>query len=80
MRPLLLVSLLVMFACERGPTGLQIGETEDCLWWVSDDTPLVLTADQIRDCVGRAKINIVSFCGDEGTFDAQPFVMPGRRG
>lgn len=64
-RPALIVALafaLAAFACSR-ETFLEVGDgtREECRFFVSDDTPLVLTADTIRYCAGLMTFEVVEF-------------------
>ena len=60
MRYALLLALIALSGC--GKTMLQLGDDEtreECRFYVSDESPLVISAQQIRDCVGDIKIVII---------------------
>lgn len=56
-RRLVLLSLIFLPQC----TELLVVQVGDCEFYVSDDSPLTLTADTVRYCAGYLRVSVVEF-------------------
>lgn len=60
---------LLASGCEKD-LGVQIGSQEECIFWVSDAEPIVLTRDQVERCLDQIQIKILNFCPAQPALEA----------